>query len=142
MAKLKELRNQVRDMTVESAYEELDRLRRHLFDLRMQTTRGEVKDVRQFAQDRKQIARILHKLHMTELYGDIEPEFIDAPEDEAPAEIAAPKARGRKATPAAVAAPAASAEADATATEDTDADASDADVDETETDEAEETAEK
>jgi ribosomal protein L29 len=132
--KLKELRNEVRDMTVETAYEELDRLRRHLFDLRMQTTRGEVKDVRQFAQDRKQIARIKHKLHMTELYGDSEPEFIDAPEDEEPAEIAAPKARGRKATVAET--PTAIAEE----THDTEAD--DADVAEAETDEEEETAEE
>ena len=96
--KLKDSRTEVREMTIETAHEELSRLRRDLFDLRMQSGRGEVKDVRQFAQTRKQVARIMHKLHMIDLEGDFEPEFIEAPVDDEPAEIAAPKARRSRAT--------------------------------------------
>jgi len=82
MPNLKVQRNAVRDMTIQAAQEELAVLRRKMFDLRMQSTRGDVKDVRQFAATRKQIARILHKLRTEELFSLEEPEFIEAPEDE------------------------------------------------------------
>jgi len=108
MPKLKEQRNEIRDMTIEDAQEELARLRRNLFDLRMQVGRGEVKDVRQFAQTRKQIARIMHKLHMYNLYGEPEPEFIEEPEEEAEEALPAPTVKRQ--TAKAVAEPEAAAE--------------------------------
>ena len=57
----------IRDMTEEQAQQELADLRLNLFHLRMQAARGEVKNFRQFAQTRKDIAAILHKLHMARL---------------------------------------------------------------------------
>ncbi len=60
-----ERRKLVRSMTVEDALEEVTRLRRHLFDLRIQKDRGEVRNVRQFARTRKDIAMLLQ--HITDL---------------------------------------------------------------------------
>jgi large subunit ribosomal protein L29 len=47
------------------AQEELATLRRQLFDLRLQLKRGEVKNNRQFAQIRADVARLMH--HLSEL---------------------------------------------------------------------------
>ena len=66
MSKLNERRREIRQMTEQQAQEELARLRRELFDLRLQLKRGEVKNNRQFAQDRADIARLLH--HLSELH--------------------------------------------------------------------------
>ena len=90
MSKTKDQRNEIRDMTTETALHELAVARRKMFDLRMQSARGEVKDVRQFADTRKRVARLLHKLHMAALYPE-ETEFLEAPDDEVD-EIAAPAA--------------------------------------------------
>jgi ribosomal protein L29 len=140
MPKLKEQRNEIRDMTIEAAQEELARLRRNLFDLRMQVGRGEVKDVRQFAQTRKQIARIMHKLHMFNLYGEQEPEFIEEPEEEV-AELPAPTAKRQAVKAAAEPEPAAQEEEETEETEDESEDAETETEDDSGEDEEEETAE-
>ncbi len=134
MPKLKEQRNEIRDMTIEAAQEELARLRRNLFDLRMQVGRGEVKDVRQFAQTRKQIARIMHKLHMYNLYGEPEPEFVEEPE-EAVEELPAPTVK-RQATTKAAAEPETANEKEKAAEDETEAE-DEAEAEEESDDEAE-----
>jgi ribosomal protein L29 len=63
MSKMSEERREVREMSLESAVEELAKARRNLFDLRMQKARGEVKDAREFAKTRKRIARLMFKIH-------------------------------------------------------------------------------
>ncbi len=71
--KRRERRRIIRDMTIEQAQKELAELRLNLFNLRMQASRGEVKNVREFARTRKDIAAILHKMRMAQLealYGD------------------------------------------------------------------------
>jgi ribosomal protein L29 len=82
--RLRERRQIVREMTTADALQELAEKRREMFDLRIQATRGELKNVRQFAQARKDIARLLYKLHMEALQPE-ELEFVDAAEDELPA---------------------------------------------------------
>lgn len=62
MSKLKDRRREIRAMTEQQAHAELTRLRRDLFDLRLQLKRGEVKNNRQFAQTRADIARLLYHL--------------------------------------------------------------------------------
>jgi ribosomal protein L29 len=62
VSKLKDRRREIRAMTEQQAQEELTRLRRSLFDLRLQLKRGEVKNNRQFAQARADIARLLFHL--------------------------------------------------------------------------------
>jgi large subunit ribosomal protein L29 len=52
-------------MGMAEAHEELKARRRKLFELRLQLTRGEVKDNRQFAQTKKDIARLM--FHIGEL---------------------------------------------------------------------------
>ncbi|HEX6122400.1 MAG TPA: 50S ribosomal protein L29 [Ktedonobacterales bacterium] len=81
MSKLSERRNEIRQMTEQQAQEELARLRRELFDLRLQLKRGEVKNNRQFAQDRTDIARLLN--HLTELRQAAELEAAGALETQA-----------------------------------------------------------
>ncbi len=85
ISKERERRTKVHDMSVEDAQQELTELRRELFDLRLQMTRGEVRDVRQFARTRKDIARLMYKLRMAQFEGDEEDvEFVEtADEDEA-----------------------------------------------------------
>jgi ribosomal protein L29 len=63
MSKVSEERREVREMSLETAVEELAKARRNLFDLRMQKARGEVKDMREFAKTRKRIARLMFKVH-------------------------------------------------------------------------------
>jgi large subunit ribosomal protein L29 len=53
-------------MSAGEAQQQLTELRRKLFNLRLQKQRGEVKDSRIFAQTRKDIARLLHRLTVLE----------------------------------------------------------------------------
>jgi large subunit ribosomal protein L29 len=68
VSKLNERRKQVAEYTVAEAQRELKELRLKLFNLRLQQQRGEVKNNRVFAQTRKDIARVLHRL--TQLEGE------------------------------------------------------------------------
>ncbi len=62
MSKLNERRKQVAAYTLGEAQKELSDLRLKLFNLRLQQQRGEVKNSRAFAQTRKDIARVLHRI--------------------------------------------------------------------------------
>ena len=62
MSKAKERRKQIQELNVAEANRELKDLRMKLFNLRLQHQRGEVKNNRIFAQTRKDIARVLHRL--------------------------------------------------------------------------------
>lgn len=62
MSKLNERRKQVFNYTEDEAAKELRELRLKLFNLRLQQQRGEVKNSRVFAQTRKDIARLQHRL--------------------------------------------------------------------------------
>ena len=66
MSKLKERRQQIQQMSVNEAQKELKELRLKLFNLRLQQQRGEVKNSRVFAETRKDIARVLHRLSSLE----------------------------------------------------------------------------
>lgn len=66
MSNLKERRQQIQQMSVSEAHKELKELRLKLFNLRLQQQRGEVKNSRVFAQTRKDIARVLHRLSLLE----------------------------------------------------------------------------
>ena len=68
MSKLNERRKQIAEYTAAEAQRELKELRLKLFNLRLQQQRGEVKNNRVFAQTRKDIARVLHRL--TQLEGE------------------------------------------------------------------------
>ena len=65
MSKLKERRREIQALDQTQAQKELTDLQRKLFDLRLQKQRGEVKNNRQFAQTRVDIARL--KFHLSEL---------------------------------------------------------------------------
>jgi ribosomal protein L29 len=65
VSKAKERRKQIQELNIAEANRELKDLRMKLFNLRLQHQRGEVKNNRVFAQTRKDIARVLHR--MTEL---------------------------------------------------------------------------
>ncbi len=67
MSKLSERRKQIREFTTVEAEQELERLRRQLFDLRIQKERGEVKNNRQFTQVRTDIARLMYQLDLLAL---------------------------------------------------------------------------
>lgn len=62
MSKLKERKKQINDYSAPEAQRELDDLRKKLLQLRLQKQRHEVKNNRQFAQVRTDIARLLHRL--------------------------------------------------------------------------------
>jgi ribosomal protein L29 len=62
VSKANERRKQIRDFNYAEAGRELKDLRMKLFNLRLQQQRGEVKNNRVFAQTRKDIARVLHRL--------------------------------------------------------------------------------
>jgi len=64
VSKLSERRAEIREYTAEQAEQELQRLRRQLFDLRIQQQRGEVKNNRQFTQVRTDIARLVYQLDL------------------------------------------------------------------------------
>lgn len=66
MSKLSERRKEISDMSEPEAQRELKELRERLFRLRFQQQRGEVKNSRAFAQTRKDIARVLHRLSSVE----------------------------------------------------------------------------
>ena len=66
MSKLNERRKQIAEYTVAEAQRELKELRLKVFNLRLQQQRGEVKNNRVFAQTRKDIARLLHRLTLLE----------------------------------------------------------------------------
>jgi ribosomal protein L29 len=68
VSKANERRKQIQDFNYAEANRELKDLRLKLFNLRLQQQRGEVKNNRVFAQTRKDIARLLHR--MTELEGE------------------------------------------------------------------------
>ena len=63
MSKLNERRKEVAGMGSQAQIQgEIKDLRLKLFNLRLQQQRGEVKNNRVFAQTRKDIARLLHRL--------------------------------------------------------------------------------
>jgi ribosomal protein L29 len=64
VSKLSERRKQVREFNLGEAEQELERLRRQLFDLRIQQQRGEVKNNRQFTQVRTDIGRLNYQIHV------------------------------------------------------------------------------
>ena len=66
MSKLNERRKQVAEYTAGEAIREIKDLRLKLFNLRLQQLRGEVKNNRVFAQTRKDIARLQHRLTQLE----------------------------------------------------------------------------
>jgi len=66
VSKLKDRRKEIAEMTAHAAHEELKALRLKLFQLRLQQQRGEVKNNRVFAETRKDIARVLHRLTLLE----------------------------------------------------------------------------
>ena len=66
MSKLNERRKQISEMGEGEARREIQELRMKLFNLRLQQQRGEVKDNRVFANTKKDIARLLHRLTMLE----------------------------------------------------------------------------
>ncbi len=80
--RLRTRRQMVREMTTADALQELADKRLELFNLRVQATRGELKNQRLFAVTRKDIARLLFKLHMEALQPE-ELEFVDAADEEA-----------------------------------------------------------
>ena len=66
MSNLKERRQEIQQMSMSDAQKELKDLRLKLFNLRLQQQRGEVKNSRVFAQTRKDIARVLHRITLLE----------------------------------------------------------------------------
>jgi large subunit ribosomal protein L29 len=62
VSKLNERRREIQAMSEEQSQQELADLRRKLFELRLQKTRGEVRDNRQFPKLRADIARLMHHL--------------------------------------------------------------------------------
>lgn len=62
MSKLSDRRREIHAMDTAQSQQELATQRRTLFDLRLQLKRGEVKNTRQFAQHRADIARLMHHL--------------------------------------------------------------------------------
>jgi large subunit ribosomal protein L29 len=66
VSNLKESRQQIQQMSIGEAHKKLKDLRLQLFNLRLQQQRGEVKNSRVFAQTRKDIARVLHRITLLE----------------------------------------------------------------------------
>lgn len=66
MSKLNDRRKEISDMSAGEAQNQVKELRLKLFNLRLQQQRGEVKNSRVFAQTRKDIARLLHRLTVLE----------------------------------------------------------------------------
>jgi ribosomal protein L29 len=66
VSNLKERRQQVQALSYNEALKELKELQLKLFNLRLQKQRGEVKNSRLFAQTRKDIARVRHRITMLE----------------------------------------------------------------------------
>lgn len=91
MSKLSDRRKEIREYTVYEAEQELARLRRQLFDLRIQQQRGEVKNNRQFTQVRTDVARVLYQLTLLELAEEDEAAAVEEEieEEEEAAEVRA-----------------------------------------------------
>ena len=66
MSKLSERRKEVADLNAIDVQKQIQELRLKLFNLRLQQQRGEVKNSRVFAQTRKDIARLQHRLTILE----------------------------------------------------------------------------
>jgi ribosomal protein L29 len=66
VSKINERRKEIQELSEAEAQKELKELRLKLFNLRLQQQRGEVKNNRVFAQTRKDIARLLHRLTVLE----------------------------------------------------------------------------
>ena len=66
MSKARDRRKQIAELNVSEASRELKELRLKTFNLRLQQQRGEVKNNRVFAETRKDIARLLHRLTVLE----------------------------------------------------------------------------
>jgi ribosomal protein L29 len=62
VSKANERRKQIQEFNYNETNRELKDMRLKLFNLRLQQQRGEVKNNRVFAQTRKDIARLLHRL--------------------------------------------------------------------------------
>jgi ribosomal protein L29 len=62
VSKVNERRKQVHEYNEAEVQRDLKDLRLKLFNLRLQQQRGEVKNNRTFAQTRKDIARLMHRL--------------------------------------------------------------------------------
>ena len=62
MSKQNERRREIHAMSEAQTHQELADLRRKLFELRLQKTRGEVRDNRQFPKIKADIARLTHHL--------------------------------------------------------------------------------
>jgi ribosomal protein L29 len=83
VSKLNDRRREIRSMTMQDAQQELSDLRRHLFELRIRKDRGEVKNNREFAQVKVDIARLM--FHLSELRNAAALEAQGALEDAAEA---------------------------------------------------------
>jgi ribosomal protein L29 len=95
VSKLSERRQQIREYNLGEAEQELERLRRQLFDLRIQQQRGEVKNNRQFTQVRTDIARLMYQVDVLnqaalEAESAEEDEVVEGEEAAEPAEEEAP----------------------------------------------------
>jgi len=66
VSKLSEHRKEFKALSEVEAQKRLKELRLKLFNLRLQQQRGEVKNGRAFADTRKDIARLLHRLTVLE----------------------------------------------------------------------------
>jgi large subunit ribosomal protein L29 len=66
VSKLSEHRKEFKALSEVEAQKRLKELRLKLFNLRLQQQRGEVKNGRVFADTRKDIARLLHRLTVLE----------------------------------------------------------------------------
>ncbi|GCE04557.1 50S ribosomal protein L29 [Dictyobacter aurantiacus] len=66
MSKLNDRRKEISELSAGEAQNQVKELRLKLFQLRLQQQRGEVKNSRVFAQTRKDIARLLHRLTVLE----------------------------------------------------------------------------
>ena len=62
MSKLNDRRREIQALDMAASQEELQTLRRQLFDLRLQKERGEVKNNRQFPQVKADIARLMQHI--------------------------------------------------------------------------------
>ena len=78
MSKLSEARSHIRSLDMATAQQELADHRKQLFHLRLQLSRGEEKNNRQFAQIKAEIARLM--FHISELNREAQ---ATAPEAEA-----------------------------------------------------------
>ena len=75
MSKLSEARSHIRSLDMAEAQKELAEHRKQLFHLRLQLSRGEVKNNRQFAQLKAEIARLM--FHISELNRGAAAEHVD-----------------------------------------------------------------